>query len=75
MRSLSEPPKRKIGFKQARVRDYNSFCRIEVAKKDIPALIGKSQSVIDKLKKLGYNYITVDLEGYRTGSLNEVIKK
>jgi len=31
--------------------------------------------IIDKLKKLGYTYVTLDLEGYRSGSMNEVLKK
>jgi len=64
-----------LGFKQVRVRHYDGLCRIEIPKKEISRLINKSQNLVDKLKKLGYNYITVDLEGYRTGSLNEVIKK
>ena len=66
---------RRIGFKQVRLRHYNGLCRIEVSKKDIPRLINRGKQVIDKLKKLGYNYVTVDLEGYRTGSMNEVIRK
>jgi len=66
---------RRAGFGQVRARHYNKLCRIEVPKKEIARLININQSLIDKLKKLGYNYITVDLEGYRTGSLNEVIGK
>jgi len=66
---------RKMGFKQARLRHYNGLCRIEVLKEDIPELIRKRDSVVENLKRFGYNYITVDLEGYRTGSLNEVIKR
>jgi len=66
---------RGLKFSQVRVRHYNGLCRIEVPEKDIPRLINVRQSLIDKFKKLGYNYITVDLEGYRTGSLNEVIGK
>lgn len=61
---------RKLRFRQVRVRHYNNFCRIEVLKKDIPRLINKRNLIIDNLKRLGYDYITVDLEGYRTGSLN-----
>lgn len=64
---------RRMGFKQVRVRHYNGLCRIEVVKNDIPRLITKHNQVIDKLKNLGYNYITVDLEGYRAGSMNEVL--
>ena len=66
---------RKMGFRQARLRHYNGLCRIEVLKEDIPKLIRKRNLVVDNLKRFGYNYITVDLEGYRTGSLNEVIKQ
>jgi len=71
----AEAAVRKLRFKQVRVRHYNGLCRIEVAKEEIPRLIMKSQAIVDKLKKLGYNYVTLDLEGYRIGSLNEVIKK
>ena len=65
---------RKIGLKQVRLRHYNGLCRIEVLKSDINKAINKRDKIIDRLKKLGYNYVTVDLEGYRTGSMNEVIK-
>jgi uncharacterized protein len=66
---------RQLGFSQVRLRHYNGLCRIEVFKTDIPKILLKHDLVVEKLKSLGYNYITVDLEGYRTGSLNEVIKK
>ena len=66
---------RSLGFRQVRLRHYNGLCRIEVFKKDIPALIKKRDYLVEKLKELGYNYVTVDLAGYRTGSLNEVLKK
>lgn len=61
---------RGMGFREVRLRHYNGLARIEVAKEDIPRLINKRRLIIDRLKKLGYNYVTVDLEGYRTGSLN-----
>jgi len=64
----------KNDFKQVRVRHYNDLCRIEVLKYDIPRLLSLSNQVISRLKKLGYNYITVDLEGYRSGSMNPVRK-
>jgi uncharacterized protein len=59
-----------MGFREVRLRHYNDLARIEVAKEDIPRLIAMRRLIIDRLKKLGYNYVTVDLEGYRTGSLN-----
>ena len=64
-----------LGFRQVRLRHYNGLCRIEVEKKDIPRLLNKRQGIVERLKGLGYNYITIDLEGYRQGSLNEVINK
>jgi len=64
-----------LGFRQVRLRHYDGLCRIEVEKKYIRRLLRNRQAIVEKLKNLGYNYITLDLEGYRTGSLNEVIKK
>ncbi|MBU0547345.1 MAG: ATP-dependent sacrificial sulfur transferase LarE [Candidatus Omnitrophica bacterium] len=64
-----------LGFRQVRLRHHNGLCRIEVEKKYINRLLRKRQAIVDKLKNLGYNYITLDLEGYRTGSLNEVINE
>lgn len=63
---------RKEGFKQVRLRHHDLLCRIEVGQDQIPRLIGRRKRLADKLRSLGYNYITVDLKGYRMGSLNEV---
>lgn len=64
-----------LGFRQVRLRHHNGLCRIEVDKNDIRRLLNKRQAIAERLKDLGYNYITVDLEGYRQGSLNEVINR
>lgn len=66
----SEAYLRSLGFKQVRLRHYNGLCRIEVFKEDIPTLIGKRNLIVGKLKHLGYHYVTLDLEGYRSGSMN-----
>lgn len=66
---------KRMGFKQIRLRHYNGLCRIEVFKDDIPKVFDKRDLIINRLKRLGYNYITLDLEGYRTGSMNEVIQR
>ncbi len=57
---------------QVRIRDYGDMARIEVSKNDIPLILKDKvrTKVIEKLTKLGYHYITLDLEGYRTGSMN-----
>ena len=64
-----------LGFRQVRLRHHHDLCRIEVDKGDISRLLKKRRLIVERLKKIGYNYITVDLEGYRTGSLNEVINR
>lgn len=62
---------KKFKFKHVRVRDYGGLCRIETAKEDIPLFIHKRSLVVKKLKQLGYDYVTLDLEGYHRGTLNE----
>ena len=64
-----------LGLRRVRLRHYNGLCRIEVDESDIQRLFNKRQRIVERLKGLGYNYITLDLEGYRTGSLNEVINR
>jgi uncharacterized protein len=60
-----------LGIEQVRVRYHNEIARIEINKNDIPLLLEHSDKINTKLKNLGFQYITLDLEGYRTGSLNE----
>jgi uncharacterized protein len=64
-----------LGLKQFRVRHHDEVARIEVLKNDFQNLLKHSDEIINKFKKLGFKYITLDIEGYRTGSLNEVLKK
>ncbi len=63
---------RKLGITQVRVRYHNQSARIEVLKDQIPKLLKEEtrKKVIRKFKKLGYTYVAVDLQGYRTGSMN-----
>ncbi len=64
------------GFKEVRVRYYNpSLARIELGKKEIEHAFNPelNTQIIAQFKKIGFKYITVDIEGYRTGSMNEVL--
>ena len=70
----AEASLRKMGFKQVRVRHYNGLCRIEVFKHEISRLVKERERIVENFKRLGYRYVTIDLEGYRTGSLNEVLR-
>jgi uncharacterized protein len=63
--------KKMIGAKQVRVRDHNGIARIEVGKEERSLLFdtGKMEEIAKRLKKLGFDFVTLDLEGYRTGSM------
>jgi uncharacterized protein len=64
---------RELGFRQVRVRHHDKVARIEVERSELPRLIEEdvSRVVTDGLRKIGYSYVTVDLMGYRSGSMNE----
>jgi uncharacterized protein len=68
---------RSLGFSQLRVRHHESIARIEVPAEDIPRFMRPEirESVVRGLKELGYTYVTLDLLGYRTGSLNETLSE
>ena len=64
---------KRLGFKQVRVRHHKNLARIEVLETEIPRIVRYCKSITKQLKRIGYNYICIDLQGYRTGSLNEVL--
>ncbi len=66
-----------LGFKQVRVRHHGNLARIEVAPGEMDKLLTQDvrEAVCDGIKKAGFTYITVDIQGYRTGSMNETIGK
>jgi pyridinium-3,5-biscarboxylic acid mononucleotide sulfurtransferase len=65
---------RALNFPIVRVRNNELTARIEVAGEDIARLISLREEVAAYFKQIGFRYITVDLEGFRSGSLNEVLK-
>ncbi len=64
---------RVLGFRQVRVRHHDTTARIEIEPDDFEMLLrnGTAQKIVAALKDLGYAYVCLDLEGYRTGSMNE----
>lgn len=64
---------RALGFRQVRVRHHDKLARIEVEKSEISKFFDKTlrEKVTKKLEKLGYYFVTLDLNGYTTGSLNK----
>lgn len=67
---------RDLGISQLRVRHHGQIARIEVEPEEIPKLMdpGIRDQVVQEFKRLGYTYVTIDLSGYRTGSMNEPLK-
>ena len=63
------------GFKEVRVRHYGDMARIELLKTEIPILMknGLYKKTMNRLKNIGFQKITIDPEGYRSGSLNEAL--
>jgi pyridinium-3,5-biscarboxylic acid mononucleotide sulfurtransferase len=63
------------GYRLVRVRDYGSMARIEVDPQMLERLAADRQEVIEKLLELGYKHVALDLIGYRSGSLDEVLEE
>jgi uncharacterized protein len=65
-----------LGLHQLRLRHHGDIARIEVDEKEMLLVMNPAirLEIVKKLKELGYKYVSLDLTGYRTGSLNEVLK-
>ncbi|MDR1673289.1 MAG: ATP-dependent sacrificial sulfur transferase LarE [Bacteroidales bacterium] len=65
------------GFRQARVRHHGKLARIEVNPEELPKMLlpENRATIVSGVKKHGFAYVTVDLQGYRTGSMNETIQQ
>lgn len=64
---------RENGFRQFRVRHHDTLARIEVAPDEMEALFHTRETIAARLKDIGYTYVAMDMMGYRTGSMNEVL--
>lgn len=72
-----------LGFIQERVRIHSfgneensgTMARIELDPEDFPKAIENHQKIVDAFTSIGFNYVSLDLKGYRTGSMNETLKK
>jgi len=61
---------RAIGIGQVRVRHYGDTARIEVETTDLATVLAQRDAVVDGVRAAGYRYVTLDLEGFRSGNLN-----
>ena len=69
----AEEALRALGFEVLRVRDHGDLARVEVPLDDIERAAGLSSSIASALKELGFKFVTLDLAGFRSGSLNDVL--
>jgi len=67
---------KELRFREFRVRYHGDLARIEVAPDELERLMEKDtrETVVRRFKELGFNYVSLDLQGYRTGSLNEALR-
>lgn len=62
-----------LNIKQVRVRTHEDIARIEVEPADMKVVLEQHEDIVSELQKLGYKYITLDLIGYQSGSMNKVL--
>lgn len=70
----AEQTLKNLGFGQLRVRHHGNIARIEIPTADFEKLMVHRDDIVAALRAIGYAYITLDLNGFRSGSMNEVIK-
>ncbi|WP_419863060.1 ATP-dependent sacrificial sulfur transferase LarE [Candidatus Poriferisodalis sp.] len=69
----AEAALRRLGFGQLRVRDYGDTARIELPLDDLAEAVRQRESVVAAIRGIGYRYVTLDLEGFRSGNLNSAL--
>jgi len=62
-----------LGFHQVRVRHHDTIARIEVSPEDLPRVVEQHRQINAALQEIGFKYVTLDLFGYQTGSMNAVL--
>jgi uncharacterized protein len=72
---LAEKALRDLGFRELRVRHHGQVARIEVPIEAFNHVISQNMAIVSSLKQAGYHYVTLDLAGFRSGSMNEVLEK
>lgn len=67
---------RRLGFQQMRVRHHSDIARIEIAPDELPRALNAEMAtqIVTAFKQIGFKFIALDLEGYRQGALNEVLR-
>ena len=63
-----------LGFHQLRVRDYGEIARLELDLAQLPMALDRRIEIVEAVRSVGYQYVTLDLEGFRSGNLNRSIQ-
>ncbi|MFN3337573.1 MAG: ATP-dependent sacrificial sulfur transferase LarE, partial [Thermomicrobium sp.] len=71
--AAAERALRELGFRAFRVRHHEQIARLELQPEDLPRAIELRQEIVIRLRNLGYEFVTLDLEGYRSGSFNRTL--
>ena len=66
---------RALGYRQVRLRHHGAMARVEIAPEELASALdpARARAIVEAIKPLGFRWVSLDLEGYRTGSLNEVL--
>jgi uncharacterized protein len=64
-----------LGFTQVRVRHHGDIARIELEVESLPLLLENRSQIVNRLREIGFSYVAADMEGYRSGSMNETLEK
>jgi uncharacterized protein len=64
----------RLGVRQARVRHHGEIARLEVGEADFDLVVKHRQQIANELRSIGYTFVTLDLAGYQTGSLNQLVR-
>ena len=72
----AEDAVRALGFRVFRVRHHDTVARLEIARSEMPRALDPdvNTKLVAAIKSLGYQYVSLDLQGYRLGSLNEALR-
>lgn len=71
----AEAALRRLGFDTLRVRHHDTTARIEVEPQNFSAILAQRDEIVNALEALGFTFVTLDLRGFRSGSLNETWRK
>jgi len=64
-----------LGFLQLRVRAHGKLARIELSEEDLRRALDIKEQIVSKLKAIGFTFVTVDLQGFKSGSMNDMLSK